>query len=279
MAKKYENVEKVTELLGEKQLGQLQKRISSTEKSLAEILKKLSALEADKSEKDSRRTEQGKRKVGQNRKGRKTRKIGKIGGSCTNVFKGRSSLGKREIRSGRKETFGGENACIRKDRCGGEKILRCRFVRGSFKARFGLFRCVLCGKRASGGNAPRFGGVRSFGCVVCLDRSDCGTSRAVGSRGSPRAEIFPQRAGTGRIYRQTRRRRECGRGVYLSFPHRETRSAAGRTSVPPARRQALSEPPGRNGRQTPSRRRRHCRGAHCSEGEKFLLAAQEKDLR
>ena len=43
MAKKYENVEKVTELLGEKQLGQLQKRISSTEKSLAEILKKLSA--------------------------------------------------------------------------------------------------------------------------------------------------------------------------------------------------------------------------------------------
>ena len=53
MAKKYENVEKVTELLGEKQLGQLQKRISSTEKSLAEILKKLSALEADKSEKDA----------------------------------------------------------------------------------------------------------------------------------------------------------------------------------------------------------------------------------
>ncbi len=53
MAKKYENVEKVKELLDDKQLGQLQKRISSTEKSLAEILRKLSALEADKSEKDA----------------------------------------------------------------------------------------------------------------------------------------------------------------------------------------------------------------------------------
>ena len=53
MAKKYENVEKVTELLDEKQLGQLQKRIYSTEKSLAEILRKLSALEADKSERDA----------------------------------------------------------------------------------------------------------------------------------------------------------------------------------------------------------------------------------
>ena len=38
MAKKYENVEKIRELLDEKQLGQLQKRISSTEKSLSEIL-------------------------------------------------------------------------------------------------------------------------------------------------------------------------------------------------------------------------------------------------
>lgn len=53
MAKKYENVEKVKELLDEKQLGQLQKRIFSTEKSLAEILKKLSALEADKTEKEA----------------------------------------------------------------------------------------------------------------------------------------------------------------------------------------------------------------------------------
>ena len=53
MAKKYENVEKVRELLDEKQLGQLQKRISSTEKSLSEILKKLSALEADKTEREA----------------------------------------------------------------------------------------------------------------------------------------------------------------------------------------------------------------------------------
>ena len=53
MAKKYENVEKVKELLDDKQLGQLQKRIFSTEKSLAEILRKLSALEADKAEKEA----------------------------------------------------------------------------------------------------------------------------------------------------------------------------------------------------------------------------------
>lgn len=53
MAKKYENVEKVRELLDEKQLGQLQKRISSTEKNLSEILKKLSALEADKTEREA----------------------------------------------------------------------------------------------------------------------------------------------------------------------------------------------------------------------------------
>ena len=48
MAKKYENVEKIAELLDEKQLGQLQKRLSSTEKNLSEILKKLSVLETEK---------------------------------------------------------------------------------------------------------------------------------------------------------------------------------------------------------------------------------------
>ncbi len=48
MAKKYENVEKITSLLDDKQLGGLQKRISSTERSLSEILKKLSALEVEK---------------------------------------------------------------------------------------------------------------------------------------------------------------------------------------------------------------------------------------
>ncbi len=48
MAKKYENVEKIATLLDDKQLGGLQKRISSTERSLSEILKKLSALEVEK---------------------------------------------------------------------------------------------------------------------------------------------------------------------------------------------------------------------------------------
>ena len=53
MAKKYENVEKITSLLDDNQLGGLQKRISSTEKSLSEILKKLSALEAEKRERET----------------------------------------------------------------------------------------------------------------------------------------------------------------------------------------------------------------------------------
>ncbi len=55
MAKKYENVEKITELLGEERLGGLQKRLSSTEKSLAEIMKKLSALEAEKAEREAQK--------------------------------------------------------------------------------------------------------------------------------------------------------------------------------------------------------------------------------
>ena len=53
MAKKYENVEKVLGLLDDAQLGGLQKRLSSTEKNLSEILKKLSVLEADKQERDA----------------------------------------------------------------------------------------------------------------------------------------------------------------------------------------------------------------------------------
>ncbi len=53
MAKKYENVEKLTGLLGDSQLGGLQKRLSSTEKNLSEILKKLSDLEAVKSEREA----------------------------------------------------------------------------------------------------------------------------------------------------------------------------------------------------------------------------------
>ena len=53
MAKKYENVERVTELLEEKALGRLQNRILTTEKSLSEILRKLSVLEAEKAERDA----------------------------------------------------------------------------------------------------------------------------------------------------------------------------------------------------------------------------------
>ena len=52
MAKKYENVEKITSLLDDKQLGGLQKRLSSTERSLSDILKKLSTLEVEKQERE-----------------------------------------------------------------------------------------------------------------------------------------------------------------------------------------------------------------------------------
>ncbi|MBE7093459.1 MAG: translation initiation factor IF-2 [Clostridiales bacterium] len=49
----YKNLEKVRELLGEQQLGGLRKRLSSTEKSLNDILKKLNALEAQKAEREA----------------------------------------------------------------------------------------------------------------------------------------------------------------------------------------------------------------------------------
>ena len=52
MAKKYENVEKITTLLDDQQLGGLQKRLLSTEKSLSGILKKLAAMEAEKQERE-----------------------------------------------------------------------------------------------------------------------------------------------------------------------------------------------------------------------------------
>ena len=52
MAKKYENVEKITSLLDESQLGGLQKRLLSTEKSLSGILKKLADLEIEKQERE-----------------------------------------------------------------------------------------------------------------------------------------------------------------------------------------------------------------------------------
>ena len=53
MAKKYENVEKVLDLLGDGGLGDLSKRLSSTEKNLSEILKKLTVMEAEKAEREA----------------------------------------------------------------------------------------------------------------------------------------------------------------------------------------------------------------------------------
>ncbi len=53
MAKKYENVEKILGLLDDEQLGSLQKRLASTEKSLSDVLKKLSALESEKAEREA----------------------------------------------------------------------------------------------------------------------------------------------------------------------------------------------------------------------------------
>ena len=53
MAKKYENVEKLLGLLDDKQLGGLQKRLLSTEKSLSDILRKLSAMETEKAEREA----------------------------------------------------------------------------------------------------------------------------------------------------------------------------------------------------------------------------------
>ena len=53
MAKKYENVEKITTLLDDEQLGGVQKRLVSTEKSLSGILKKLAALEVEKQEREA----------------------------------------------------------------------------------------------------------------------------------------------------------------------------------------------------------------------------------
>ncbi len=49
----YKNVEKVKELLGEAQLGGLRKRLSATEKSLNDILKKLNAMEQQKAEREA----------------------------------------------------------------------------------------------------------------------------------------------------------------------------------------------------------------------------------
>ena len=53
MAKGHENIKNVEKLLGEDKLGGLLKRLSSTEKALADIMKELSVLEAEKAERDA----------------------------------------------------------------------------------------------------------------------------------------------------------------------------------------------------------------------------------
>ncbi len=50
---KYENVEKILKLLDDEQLGGLQKRLSSTEKSLSDVLKKITFLENEKAEREA----------------------------------------------------------------------------------------------------------------------------------------------------------------------------------------------------------------------------------
>ena len=50
---KYENVEKISELLGENGLGEVMKKLSATEKSLSDVLKNLSVLEEEKVARDA----------------------------------------------------------------------------------------------------------------------------------------------------------------------------------------------------------------------------------
>ena len=54
MAKKYENVEKILELLSDEKLAGVQKRLISTEKTLSEIVKNLTAMEVEKAEREAR---------------------------------------------------------------------------------------------------------------------------------------------------------------------------------------------------------------------------------
>ncbi len=54
---KYKNVEAITELLDEKHLGKVHKRLAATEKNLSDILKKLSMLETQKMEREAAEAE------------------------------------------------------------------------------------------------------------------------------------------------------------------------------------------------------------------------------
>ncbi len=75
MAKKYENVEKILGLLGEEQLGGLQKRLSSTEKSLSDVLKKLAALEIEKAEREAAAQAEAERLAAEEEKAQETEKV------------------------------------------------------------------------------------------------------------------------------------------------------------------------------------------------------------
>ena len=78
MAKKYENVEKILELLGDEKLGGLQKRLSATEKNLSEILKNLAVKEAEKAERElaeaTARAEEEARKAEEERQAKEAEK-------------------------------------------------------------------------------------------------------------------------------------------------------------------------------------------------------------
>ena len=50
---KYENVEKILDILQGDKLGGVMKRLSATEKNLSEILKNLTALETEKAEREA----------------------------------------------------------------------------------------------------------------------------------------------------------------------------------------------------------------------------------
>ncbi|MFR1983296.1 MAG: translation initiation factor IF-2 [Christensenellaceae bacterium] len=272
MAKKYENVEKVTELLDEKQLGQLQKRIYSTEKSLAEILRKLSALEADKSERDAelareealrdetpsaeasapeaeapRPAEKAPEAPAPAAKAekpakRQTEPAAKAEKTDVSSNEERRSLPKRAFRSasrkiGRRSSRKGVCRCPRERGKGGKnrkngkigKDGKIREIRKIGKAR-----------SAESDACSRTEQTRTRGACGCRSSRDAGSA--------PRAEVFPQRTGAGRLYRKTRRGRQRGHGFDLPSPHGQTVPPHGRPSARPQGDRPYPGRPGAPGR-------------------------------
>ena len=50
---KYENAERISELLGENEIGGILKRLSTTEKNISDVLKNLTLLEEEKAARDA----------------------------------------------------------------------------------------------------------------------------------------------------------------------------------------------------------------------------------